>query len=479
MEQKIFSTKQFHLWPFDGSFHWMGFIPKQSVVVNESGISFQINGKEVHRLSPEEIEAAHFFGTWFGMGKTKIGLSLDKGISKKEERGDRWHLLSNVFGYVCPDDKNALICAFKEAHVKCFEETSASLRDGELWMGKDFVVEYNKNGASVFWALEIPEIKYFYTEESLLPLKKPVLVTGSDHPIRINKLDSDDVTNLQRHILSNGAKLGEISKKTFEHAFSFSVIFKPALWFTSSTIGLGDEGISFTQKTFKTNDNLFLPYEKINFAQSTGSWFGRTRRLQIYGEQNIIPKRKFSSGDAKRIVNELREKGIGQVEGKEFSESYHSSWIGVLLSIITLGIWHLVAVTFSTKRKSIIIGKEKFVWNGEIWLLNTEEFKRKKPKGMKSFFVGDISDIKHAYYYKKHWWHLWGYLFIWTQPNNVRLFAYEADQNCAGYDLQMGKVYSGTASSIINTFKENGFNETDEGAKFYKKWIKAVLANKL
>jgi hypothetical protein len=43
----------------------------------------------------------------------------------------------------------------------------------------------------------------------------------------------------------------------------------------------------------------------------------------------------------------------------------------------------------------------------------------------------------------------------------------------------MGKVYSGTASKIVNLFKERGFNETDEGRKWYKKWVKAVLADKV
>ena len=98
---------------------------------------------------------------------------------------------------------------------------------------------------------------------------------------------------------------------------------------------------------------------------------------------------------------------------------------------------------------------------------------------MKKFFVGDISDILHTYYYKKHWWHLWGYLFIWTHPKNIRVLAYEADQHSADYDLQMGKIYSRTASKIVNLFKERGFNETDEGRKWYKKWVKAVLADKV
>ena len=479
MEQKTFSTRQFHLWPFCG-FKWIGFFPEHSTIINEKAIALQINGKELCRLSPEEIEAAHFFKTWLGLGKTKFGLSSKKSKYEKEKRGDHWYYFHNDFGYVSPESKEALINSFKEAHAKCFDETSLSLRKGKLWMGKDYVVEYNGDKQIGYWALEIPELKYFYTEKEFWKFwKKPILVTGSNFPLRIDNLSSTDVDNLKQYIINNGSKLGDISKAKFSHAFTPSVLFHPSLWFTSCTIGLGDEGISFTQKTFKTNDNIFLPYEKVNFALCTGSWYNFTRMLYIYGEQNIIPKRRFSSGNAKRIVNELREKGIGQVEGEEFSASYHSSWFGVLLSILSFGIWHAIVVLFSKKGKSITIGENSFIWEGELWLFDFNNFRREKPEGMKKFLVSNISDIKCTYYYKKHWWHLWGYLFIWTQPHNIRLFAFEADQDLADYDLQIGKIYSGAASRIVKKFKEKGYKESKVNLKLYKKWCKAVLANKV
>lgn len=459
MEQKEFSTRQFHLWPFYGFLKWMGFFPEHSIIVNENAITLQINGKEIRTLSPEGIEAAHFFSTWYGLGKTKLGLSSKQGKYEKEKRGDCWYFLTNYFGYVSPNDQDALIDSFKEAHVKCFNETSISLRGGSLWMGRDYVVEYYNNKAKGYWALAIPELKYFYTEKSLKPWKKPILVTGSDHPMRIANLNGADVDNLKLHIINSGAKFGDINDSAFSHAFSPSIIFHPSLWFTSSTIGLGDEGVSFTQKTFKTNDNIFLPYEKIYYAISPASWYNMTRKIYIYGEQNIIPKRRFSSSDAVRIINELREKGIGQIEGEEFSASHHSSWIGILLSIVTLGIWHIFVVFFFKKPKSITIGEEKFVWHGKYMLLDGNNLKCKKPVGMEDFVVGNISDIEHTNYHKKHWWHLWGSLLIRTRLTNIRSAAYEAAQFTAtSYELQMAKIYFWRASKIISSI-EDGLDE--------------------
>jgi len=478
MEIMKFSTKQFHLWPFYNGFNWMGFLPTYTISVSDNEITFLINGKDVKIFSPQEVESAHFFKTWFGWGNTKVGFSTKKYKSEKEERGDCWYFLSNDYSYVCSSDQNNLIQLLKETHTKCFDEKGLSLRNGNLWMCNDYVVEYDGNNEVAYWALEIPELKYFYSEKNLIPWKKPVLVTGSDHALRIKELSASDIAKLKQHVIENGAKLGEISNAAFHHAFSFGVIFHPSQWFTSCSIGLGDEGVSFSQKTFKTNDNLFIPYDKINFAISTGSWYDWTRKLIIYGEQNVIPKRKFSSGDAKRIVNELREKGIGQLEGEEFTESYHSSWIGVLLSIVTFGLWHIIAILFSKKRKRIIIGEKMFAWDGDIWQIDVDNFRREKAKDDLKFFAGKADEIKDIYYYKRHWYHLWGYVFIWVHPSNIRTFAYEAEQMSQDYDLEIGKVYSSSVSKIKRYLEEEGYEQDSERHKMYKKWVKRFIENR-
>lgn len=86
METIFFSTKQFHLWPFYNGFNWMGFLPTHTISVGDNEISFLINGKDVERFSPQEVEGAHFFKTWFGWGKTKVGfLRKNTSLKKKKE----------------------------------------------------------------------------------------------------------------------------------------------------------------------------------------------------------------------------------------------------------------------------------------------------------------------------------------------------------------------------------------------------------
>lgn len=477
MEKKIFTTKQFHLWPFYNGFTWRGFLPTYSVTVDNEGISFTINNNLIEKYTAEEVEASLFNSTWFGLGKTKIVFSK-KFNCDKEKRGDHWYFFHNVCCYLDPMQVSEAINAFKEIDTKCFNDQSISLRDGKLWMTSDYIIEYDGNDKSPFWALSIPHIKYYYTQKNLNPFAKPLLVTGSDHPLRIENLNSDDIERLKLHIIENGAKLGDVSNVTFKHAFSFNVIFSPSLWFTSSTIGLGDEGVNFKQKTFKTNDNIFLPYDKINVAISCGAWYNLTREIYIYGEQNIIPIRKFWTSDAKRIVNELKEKGVEELEGEQFTESYHSSWFGVLLSIITLGIYHLIIMAISKKRKSIVVGKDLFTWNGDLWLFAPDKYIREKPKNNLRFFAAKADDIIDIYFYKRHWYHFWGYLFIWVRPSNIRSLAYEASQMTQDYDLEMGKIYSSKASKIKSLFEEKGYIQDSKRHKLYKSWIKSFIKNK-
>ena len=289
---------------------------------------------------------------------------------------------------------------------------------------------------------------------------------------------ASDVAKLKQHIINNGAKLGEISNKTFNHTFSLNVLWSPSLWFTSSSVGLGDKGVTLSQKTFKTSDNIFLPYEKVYFAASAKKWYQFSSKLFIFGEQNIVPLRRFKTDDAKRIVEELRERGVGKVEGASFSESYHSSAFGVIFSVLTLGIWHLITVLFSKERNTLVVGEDKFVWNGNIWLMNLEKNERVKNKDNQKFLAGNIQGIKDVYFYKKKWYHLWGTLFIWTHPDNIRTLAYEGSQDSQDYDIEMGKIYSCTAKNILKALEEGGFQKDSSLRKLYKKWVKHTIAQK-
>lgn len=464
METKIFTTKQFHLWPFYNWFTWRGFLPTYSITVENESISFTINNNLIEKYTAEGVEASLFNSTWFGLGKTKIGFSK-KYNDVKKKRGDHWYFFHNDYCYLDPIQVPEAINAFKEIDTKCFNDQSISLRDGKLWMTSDNIIEYNGNDKIAFWALSIPHIKYYYTQKSWWnPFAKPVLVTGSDHPMRIKKLSSNDVEKLQKYLIENGAKLGEFSKEVFNNAFYFSVLYNPKLWFTSFSLGLGDDGIIFSEKTFNTKENLYLPYDKISCAVSNKKWWWTTRQLYIFGEQNIIPKKRLSLSDATRIVNELREKGIKKLEGSSYSASYHSSWMGVLLSWVTLGIYHMIVMLFSKKRNTITIGNNNFSWLGNIWKC----FHGKVDIEELNFYFGLASDVISVCYIKEHWYHWWGTLGIRIEPKNIRSLAYEASQNCNDYVLVLNKVYSSTASSIKNELQKAGYKDSSKMSK--KDW---------
>ncbi len=475
MEKIKYVTKQFHLWPFYG-LRWRGFLPTYSIEINDSEIEFRFNNHFINRYKPEDICLAVISNTWFGYGKTKIGFAEE--YNSVEKRGNQWHFLRKYNCYLSPESLDQAIQSFKEANVKCFKQEAVSLRDGNLWMCADKVVEYEGISKKNYWALDTSELKYFYTQRSMIPFAKPVLITGSDHVLRIKKLNRNDVEILKQHVIDNGAMLGDISNASFTDTFSMKVLYSPSLWFTSSSIGLSDKGVTYNLKTFRTTDNIFIPYEKINFATSTGSWYQRTRSLFIFGEQNILPRKRFKIDDVKRIVEELREKGVSKLEGSCFPESYHSSVWGIIFCFLTVGLWHCIVMAATKRRNSIMIGDKIFGWDGDLWLIDFDNKQRVKPDQKIKLYAGNVSDIKSIYYYKKHWFHLWGSLYIWTRPRNLRTLAYEASQEKQDYDLEMSKVWFWNVKQIRKELVDNGFERNADSDKDYRIWVKYAILNK-
>ena len=495
MNNHTFVTRQFHLWPFYG-FRWRGFLPTYSINVNSEAVTFSLNGRLLRSFKPENVCLAHFKNTWFGAGRLKLRFAHE---NEKLRADDEFCYLLKHICYLNPESLDEAIKCFKEANVKCFRPEAVSLKNGKMWMSGDKVVKYRNWWffMAIYWhkilyplvtdypgwwliykyytAIDSSKLKYFYTQKSIIPFRNPVLITGGNDFFRTRAFNNNDINKLKQNVIANGAKLGEISNAIFKDKFTMKVIFSPSLWFTSSSIGLGDEGVSYNLKTIKTSDNLFIPYDKINYVTSTGSWYQRTRELFLFGEQNILPRKRFMKDDVKRLIEELREKGIRKLEGRRFSESYHTTVWGILFCILTLSIWHWIVVAFTKSRKSIIIGEESCVWNGETWLIDFDTWERHKPKNNK-LYAGNCSDCKAICYYKKHWYYLWGIVYIWASPRNLRLFAFEAGQDTEDYDLEMGKVWFWNAWRLRKEMEANGFKSDKECTKSYKKWIKTFRA---
>lgn len=340
-----------------------------------------------------------------------------------------------------------------------------------LWMNPEHVISDRRIGW-LHHGIIIPQIKFFYTKG----LFSHDLYLGAKGTIRLDNISSKDKTTIEQHLKENGAKIALDSIADYNDVFTLGDIFKVKNWFVSSTISITKNGIKMTQKTFKTNDNIFLPYDKINFAETYGghSLLG-ARHIRIYGEQHIMPIRKYSKSATKEILKCLDEHGIHAVKGEKFTPSYHSSWIGILLSIVTLSIWHWIVVFFTSSKKrnglTLDATQKKASWEGPLYVVWKEKNEDpKKDDGSKLTF--EVSDLEGIIYYKKHWYHLWGYLCL-----NVHPYSFRNDQMSKDYTFLLGKCWSWKAKYAISQFVECGHKRDYSGSlkKNMKWWTKYIL----
>ncbi len=340
-----------------------------------------------------------------------------------------------------------------------------------LWMNSRHVVS-DKEIGGLLHGIIIPQIKFFYTKGFF----SHDLYLGARGAIRVDNVSSGDKAAIESHLKNNGAKIALDSLADYNDVFTLGDLFKVKNWFVSSTISVTKNGIKMTQKTFKTNDNIYLPFEKINFAETYGghSLFG-ARHIRIYGEQHIMPIRKYSKSATKEILKCLEEHGIHAVKGEKFSPSYHSSWIGILLSIVTLSIWHWIVVFFTSSKKrnglTLDATQKKASWEGPLYVVFKEKNEDpKKDDGSKLTF--ELSDLEGIIYYKKHWYHLWGYLCLTVHP-----YSFRDDQMSKDYTFLLGKCWSWKAKHAISQFVACGHKRDYSGSlkKNMKWWAKYIL----
>lgn len=340
-----------------------------------------------------------------------------------------------------------------------------------LWMNSRHVISDKKLG----WlqhGIIIPQIKFFYTKG----IFSHDLYLGAMGAIRIDNISSSDKAIIEQHLNNNGAKIALDSLADYHDIFTLGDIAKVKNWFVSSTISITKNGVKMTQKTFKTTDNIYLPYDKINFAETYGghSLLG-ARHIRIYGEQHIMPIKKYSKSATKEILKCLEEHGIHAVKGEKFAPSYHSSWIGIVLSVATLSIWHWIVVFFTSAKKrpglTLDMSQKKASWEGPLYVVWKEKNEDpKKDEGSKLTF--EVSDVTGMIYYKKSWYHLWGYLCMSVHP-----YSFRTDQLSKDYTFLLGKCWSWNAKNVISKFVECGHtrNYTNDVKKNLKWWAKYIL----
>lgn len=484
----VITSRTFHWWPFsfDVHFpgHWRGFVEQDNIILTDSDIivSYSKDGKGEFSLPITDLEYCIHKKTFFRfMGNTKVSVGVGEQDNLPWKDG-------NVSFYIDFGEISAFIDALKTKKPLCFSQETIMLEERIPWYRIDKLLSGNRNilwmndkhilsseSIKRGWCVKTNKIKYFYTRGII----NNNLYIGSEKRIRFSNVTNEDVRTARQYIKLHGGNIAEDATESYSDSWTPNVLFSPSLWFTHSSIGFTDKGIIYHQKTFKTNDDIFLPFDKINVATYNSKWYWLfTKKITIYGEQNITPKKRFSKVSVDIIKHKLEAARVKKIEGSTYTPSYHSSWFGILLSIFTLSLYHWLVVTLTIfqKRNTLVIDKNRIVWDGKIYYFTPSQVRREVWKKLTTLVVG-VKDIEDIVYIKKHWYHLWGHLFIWANPDNIRRIDGEAGENqkSVDYDLEIKKIWSWDVRNAILILKKSGFESDGKKHELYTEWCKHFL----
>lgn len=492
-----FTSRTFHWWPFsltDVHFPglWRGFVEQNNITLTDTNITVSYTKKEIGKFSLpiKDLEYCIREKKFLKLKLSGLSLGNTRVSIGGGECGDRIRKNGNISYdrfYIDFDEYADFIDALKARNPLCFSPNAILVKAQARWYRIDQLLSGNRNtlwmnarhsisSEDVRWGrcIKNEEIKFFFTRGVIF---NNLYIGSDERKISLSNVKKEDVSIAQNFIRNHGGNIAGEAQESYTDAWSPSVIFRPSLWFAHSSIGFTDKGVVYNQKTFKTNDNIFLPYEKINTVTYESKWYWPfTIHLTIFGEQNINPVKSYSRSDVEEIKEKLKKEGVKDISGKKYTPSCHSSWFGILLSILTLSLYHCLVAAYKglRRRNTLVLGKGKIVWHGTVYGCSSfiEGSKRKNLKDLSTLFL-DVNDIVDVVYIKKHWYHIWGGLFIWTHPRNIRAGyggELSKNQNSVEYDLELCKIWSSDAKKIISSLEDMGFTQHEEEHKIYKRW---------
>lgn len=94
-------------------------------------------------------------------------------------------------------------------------------------------------------------------------------------------------------------------------------IIKPGAWIHPDHLTLTDDAFVYTRKTWRRDEMVYLPYNKTRMVMRSGGLI--TRHIEIYGEQNIIPKYSFKIATCQLILKKAKEHGVNEMIGGSYS----------------------------------------------------------------------------------------------------------------------------------------------------------------
>jgi hypothetical protein len=166
-------------------------------------------------------------------------------------------------------------------------------------------------------------------------------------------------------------------------------------WIHPDEITITNEALVYTRKTLRRDEMVYLPFKRTSLFLSTGGLF--TKKFEVYGEQNILPKFSFSRSDVSSLKNALEKHRVRCGSGR----SWHSSYI-------------FPKNWFGRAPRLLNVDKKLIYYPKRI------ESKMKKHFGMKTrVCVLDSVEIKEVIWHKSIF-NLWGTIEIKGSSKNIR-----------------------------------------------------------
>ena len=194
--------------------------------------------------------------------------------------------------------------------------------DKWLFHFKNRLIENGLFGEFETDSTPIQEMAFFIQQQK-------IVYCGYHRQVRV-KISSDETRKeLKEHCLRIAPRLSE-KGQNFESAkiASLKDLLNISRWIHPDRLSLTPNALIFTRKTFRKDEMTYLPYERIStFLISKGMF---TRRVEFFGEQNIVPKYSFSNRDVSLIESILNKKTIKVEHGSSFNSSklFPKNWFG-------------------------------------------------------------------------------------------------------------------------------------------------------
>ena len=194
--------------------------------------------------------------------------------------------------------------------------------DKWLFHFKNRLIENGLFGEFETDSTPILEMAFFVQQQN-------VVYCGYHRQVRVKINSSETRKELRDHCLKLAPRLSE-EGRNFQSAkiASLKDLLNISRWIYPDRLSLTPNAVIFTRKTFRKDEMTYLPYERIStFLISKGSF---TRKVEFYGEQNIVPKYSFNNKDVSLIESILKEKTIKVEHGSSFNSSilFPKNWFG-------------------------------------------------------------------------------------------------------------------------------------------------------